>query len=77
MTGERNQTTASAAPGGFCPIAPSAACAGHQCLGMVEGAKDGKYPQPVKLGPRTTVWRVEEIRGLIKGALDKTHNLLF
>ena len=32
------------------------------------GVKKGKYPQPVKLGPRTTVWRVEEIRELIRQA---------
>lgn len=27
--------------------------------------KSGEYPQPVKLGPRITVWRVEDIRSLI------------
>jgi len=27
--------------------------------------KSGEFPQPVKLGPRTTVWRVEDIRTLI------------
>ncbi|MDY0275478.1 MAG: AlpA family phage regulatory protein [Desulfomicrobium sp.] len=31
-----------------------------------QGVKDGKYPQWVKLGPRTTVWKVEEIRELIR-----------
>lgn len=30
------------------------------------GVKSGKYPQPVKLGPRTTVWRIEDIRELIE-----------
>lgn len=29
------------------------------------GVKKGIYPKPVKLGPNTTVWRVEEIRQLI------------
>lgn len=29
------------------------------------GVKDGRYPQPVKLGPRITVWRAEDIRALI------------
>lgn len=29
------------------------------------GVKDGRFPQPVKLGPRTTAWRVEDIRKLI------------
>ena len=26
------------------------------------GIKSGKYPQPVKLGPRTTAWRMSDIR---------------
>ncbi len=29
------------------------------------GVKSGRYPQPIKLGPRTTAWRVEDIRRLI------------
>ena len=32
------------------------------------GVKSGKYPAPLKLGDRTTVWRVEDIRSLIKEA---------
>ena len=34
------------------------------------GVRAGKYPQSVKLGPRTTAWRVEEIRALIDCALE-------
>ena len=30
------------------------------------GIKSGKYPKPVKLGSRTTAWRVEDIRALIE-----------
>jgi prophage regulatory protein len=30
------------------------------------GIKEGRYPQPVKLGPRITAWRVEDIRELIE-----------
>lgn len=30
------------------------------------GIKEGRFPAPVKLGPRTSVWRVEDIRNLIK-----------
>ena len=30
-----------------------------------KGVAEGRYPQPVKLGPRTTVWRAEEIRAFI------------
>jgi predicted DNA-binding transcriptional regulator AlpA len=29
------------------------------------GIRNGRYPKPVKLGPRTTVWTVESIRALI------------
>ncbi|MDY0029774.1 MAG: AlpA family phage regulatory protein [Pseudobdellovibrionaceae bacterium] len=29
------------------------------------GVKEGRYPRPVKLGPKITAWRVEDIRGLI------------
>ncbi|WP_084513848.1 helix-turn-helix transcriptional regulator [Azovibrio restrictus] len=30
------------------------------------GCKSGRFPSPVKLGPRTTVWRVEDIRSLLQ-----------
>lgn len=29
------------------------------------GVKDGRFPKPLKLGTRVTVWRVEDIRSLI------------
>ena len=29
------------------------------------GVASGRFPQPLKLGPNTTVWRVEDIRSLI------------
>lgn len=29
------------------------------------GVKSGRFPQPVKLGPRTTCWRASDIRRLI------------
>ncbi len=31
------------------------------------GIKSGKYPRGVKLSPRVTAWKVEEIRALIEG----------
>ncbi len=30
------------------------------------GVSNGKYPAPVKLGPKTTAWRVEDICELVK-----------
>ena len=30
------------------------------------GVKDGRFPKPLKLGARVTVWRVEDIRELIE-----------
>jgi prophage regulatory protein len=32
------------------------------------GCKSGRYPKPVKLGPKITAWRVEDIRELIRKA---------
>ena len=32
------------------------------------GVKSGRFPKPVKLGPRTTAWPVESIRDLIEAA---------
>ena len=29
------------------------------------GVKDGRFPKPVKLSPKITAWRVEDIRELI------------
>ena len=30
------------------------------------GVRSGRFPKPVKLGRRITVWRVEDIRALIE-----------
>lgn len=30
-----------------------------------DGVKEKRFPQPIKLGPRITVWRVEDIRAFI------------
>ena len=30
------------------------------------GVKTGRYPKPIKLGPRTTVWSASSIRNLIE-----------
>lgn len=32
------------------------------------GVKSGRYPQPIKLGPRITAWRAADIDALIKEA---------
>ena len=31
-----------------------------------EGCRSGIFPKPVKLGPRTSAWRVEDIRALME-----------
>ena len=31
-----------------------------------EGCKSGRFPKPVKLGPRTTAWRAEDIAALVQ-----------
>jgi prophage regulatory protein len=32
-----------------------------------QGVKDGRFPKPLKLGPRTTVWKAEDVRALFEG----------
>jgi predicted DNA-binding transcriptional regulator AlpA len=31
-----------------------------------QGVKTGRFPKPVKLGPRMTAWKVDDIRSLIQ-----------
>ena len=31
-----------------------------------QGCKDGRYPKPVKLGPRTTVWKASDISAFMR-----------
>lgn len=33
-----------------------------------KGVKSGRFPKPIQLGPKTVVWRVEDIRKLIEQA---------
>jgi len=30
------------------------------------GVKNGRYPKPIKLGSRVTVWRAEDVRALFE-----------
>ncbi len=39
--------------------------------GWWAGVKSGRYPKPIKLGPKTTVWKAEDIRALIEQAGEK------
>lgn len=40
-----------------------------------EGCRTGRFPQPIKIGPRTTVWRAEDIDAFIDslGKQDADH----
>ena len=38
------------------------------------GVKEGRFPTPVKLGPRTTAWRIEDIRRLIESPVESNGN---
>ncbi len=35
-----------------------------------EGVKSGRFPQPIKLGPRITVWREEDIEALLANGIE-------
>jgi len=39
------------------------------------GIKLGRFPKPVKLGPRITAWRVEDIRALIEKSTERGREL--
>jgi len=34
------------------------------------GVRSGRFPKPIKLGPRTTCWRVSDILTLIEKGVD-------
>ena len=36
-----------------------------------EGCRTGRYPKPVKLGPRTTAWKAEDIAAFIESLGDR------
>lgn len=38
------------------------------------GIKEGRFPKPVKLGPRTTAWRVEDILRLVNEQSEGAHD---
>ena len=43
------------------------------------GVRCGRFPRQTKLGPRTSAWRVDEIRALInrdRGAIEEDNNEL-
>jgi len=35
------------------------------------GVKSGRFPKPVKLGPRTTVWRESDIQSLLESFISE------
>ena len=39
-----------------------------------EGCRTGRFPKPVKLGPRTTVWRAEDIAALVERLGAQNHD---
>jgi prophage regulatory protein len=58
-------------PTGFVRLASILAPQGPILVGRSTwwaGVKSGRFPKPVKLGPRTTVWKVDDIRTLIERA---------
>lgn len=36
--------------------------------GFWKGVKEGRFPQPVKLSPRVTVWRASDVAAYIEAA---------
>ena len=62
----RNITTSSALPTeGFVRLRQVLAAVPVSKSTWWAGCKTGRFPAPVKLGPRTTAWRVSDIRALL------------
>ena len=53
------------APNGVLPVSRST---------FLAGVKAGRFPQPVKLGPRTTAWNAADIRAFIADLRDRNRN---
>ena len=51
---------------GFVRLPQNLACLAICASAWWEGCRTGRYPQPVKLGPRATAGRVEDIKELIE-----------
>lgn len=73
---QATETTTPAAPRQAAPLPAEGYARLPQILAVIpvckstwwNGVKSGRYPKPVKLGPRTTAWRVSDIRALIASA---------
>jgi predicted DNA-binding transcriptional regulator AlpA len=52
-------------PEGFVRIPVVLAVLGIGKTSFLAGVREGTYPPPVKLGPRISAWRVEDIRSII------------
>ena len=50
-----------AGPSGILPISKST---------WWSGVKKGHYPQPIKLGPNVTAWRLSDIEALIQNGIN-------
>ena len=37
------------------------------------GIRSGRYPKPIKLGPRIPAWKAEDIQNLIKDMAEASH----
>jgi predicted DNA-binding transcriptional regulator AlpA len=57
-------------PEGFVRIPVVIAVLGIGKTSFLSGVRKGKYPKPVKLGPRISAWRVEDIRAIIASFAD-------
>ena len=54
-------------PEGFVRLPVIVAILGIGKTSWWRGIKNGRFPKAIKLGPRTSVWRVEDIRALLAG----------
>ena len=67
----KNEVSPILPPEGFVRIPVVLAVLGIGKTSFLSGVREGRYPNPVKLGPRISAWRVEDIRDIIAQFADK------
>ncbi len=70
----RKATSAILPPEGFVRLPVILAVIGIGRTSWWNGIKNGRYPKAIKLGARTSVWRVEDIRALIASLAGSGNN---
>ncbi len=71
---QRNEISHVLPPEGFVRLPAVLKVFGISRTTWWNGIRKGRFPKAVKLGPRTSAWRVEDIRALIARLTENSRN---